>query len=199
MKAVRRAAASLLLPLLLATGLTSCSASADPEPPPRPAAPPPSGPAPSRSGDPTDSAWVQLMIPMDEQAVALLAMAAKKTSDPPLRSWANRLRMAQNSELTALRGLRDRMGLPATDVHAGHNMPGMVTADDLLEARAAEGGAFDRMLVAQIRDHLRQSAQVSRSETTAGTRADARERARALVTARESQLADLDALAVNGG
>lgn len=199
MKAVRRAAASLLLPLILATGLTSCNASDAPEPPPRPAGPPASGPAPSRSGDPTDSAWVQLMIPMDDQAVALLAMAERRTADPRLRSWATRLRTAQDAELTALRGLRDRMGLPATDVHAGHNMPGMVTADDLVEARAAEGDAFDRLLVAQIRDHLRQSAQVSRSETTAGTRADAKERAKALVTARESQLADLDALAVNGG
>ncbi|MET7366344.1 DUF305 domain-containing protein [Streptomyces sp. NPDC005566] len=199
MKAPRPAAASLLLPLLLATSLTSCSASAGPEPPSRPAASPSSGTAPSLSGDPTDSAWVQLMIPMDEQAVALLAMAAKKAADPRVRSWATRLRTAQDAELASLRGLRDRMGLPATDVHAGHNMPGMVTADDLVTAAAAEGGTFDRLLVAQIRDHLRQSAQVSRSETTAGTRADARERAGALVTARERQLADLDALAGNGG
>lgn len=139
------------------------------------------------------------MIPMDEQAVALLALATKKATDPRLRSWATRLRTAQGAELTALRGLRDRMGLPATDVHAGHDMPGMVTAEDLEKAGAARGAPFDRFLVAQIREHLRQSAQVSRSETTAGSRTDAKERAGALVAAREGQLADMEALAGNGG
>ncbi|MFD9498122.1 DUF305 domain-containing protein [Streptomyces sp. NPDC060035] len=198
MKAARGAAASLLLPLLLVTGLTSCSASAGPEPASRPSAVPASGGTPAPSGDPTDSAWVQLMIPMDEQAVSLLALAAKKATDPQLRSWATGLRTAQDAELTALRGLRDRMGLPATDVHAGHNMPGMVTAEDLAQAGTAEGAPFDRFLVVQIRDHLRQSAQVSRSEITAGSRTDAKERAKALVTAREGQLAVMDALAGNG-
>lgn len=201
MKAPRRAGALLLLPLLpllLVTALTSCSASADPQAPSRPAAVPPSAGTPASSGDPTDSAWVQLMIPMDEQAVALLALGARKAADPRLRSWAALLRTDQDTELTALRGLRDRMGLPATNVHAGHDMPGMVTAADLEKAGAAQGTPFDRFLVAQIHDHLRQSAQVSRSEITAGSRTDAKERARTLVTAREGQLAAMDVLAGNG-
>ena len=157
-------------------------------------------PAPSRtptaaaSADATDSAWVQLMIPMNEQAVVLLDLAAERSTVPRLRSWAARLRGAQTTELLSLRELRDRMGLPDTDVHEGHDMPGMVTADDFESAREAEGAAFDRLVVALIRDHLRRSEQVSRSETTAGGRADARARARKLVTARGEQLAALTAL-----
>ncbi|MDX3610689.1 DUF305 domain-containing protein, partial [Streptomyces sp. FL06-04B] len=60
--------------------------------------------------------------------------------------------------------------------------------------RAAEGPSFDRLVLAQIRDHLRQSAQVSRSEITSGGRADARKLAAALVTARERSLAELERL-----
>uniref|UniRef100_A0AAU3GPH5 DUF305 domain-containing protein n=1 Tax=Streptomyces sp. NBC_01401 TaxID=2903854 RepID=A0AAU3GPH5_9ACTN len=186
--------------LLLLTVLTSCAPDGE-----RPtesrtvpsrttAAPSPSVDPASPSGDPTDSAWVQLMIPMDEGAVTLLDLAGRKASDPRLPPWAARLRTAQAAELAELRGLRDRMGLPETDVHKGHDMPGMVTAQDLQDARTAEGAAFDRLLVTQIHDHLRQSQQVSRSEATAGTRPEATARAQTLATARGKQLATLTAL-----
>ncbi|MFF1460321.1 DUF305 domain-containing protein [Streptomyces sp. NPDC058330] len=193
MNAARRTGTSLLLGLALLTGTAACSAEPAPGPgaaaPPRPTA---TAAAPTPSGDPTDSAWLQLMIPMDEGAVALLDLAAAKSSDPALRSFSARLRAAHRTELTALTGLRERMGLPDTDVHKGHEMPGMVTATDLERADAAEGAAFDRLLGTEIRDHLRQSAQVSRSETTAGGSAEAKERATALVAAREDQLAELE-------
>ncbi|WP_031080916.1 DUF305 domain-containing protein [Streptomyces sp. NRRL WC-3549] len=194
MNAVRHTAASLLFGLALLTGTTACSTGPAAGPgttaPPGPAA----TPAPGPSSDPTDAAWVQLMIPMDEGAVALLDLAAEKATDPRLRSYSARLRTAQETELTALRGLRERMGLPDTDVHEGHEMPGMVTATDLERADATGGAAFDRLLATELRDHLRQSAQVSRSETTAGGSAEAKERATALVAAREEQLTGLEAV-----
>ncbi|WP_329041809.1 DUF305 domain-containing protein [Streptomyces sp. NBC_00178] len=187
--AARRTAAALLLLVLL----TSCTGNAGPEPG-HGAGPPPTTAAPAPSGHPTDAAWVQLMVPMDEQAVVLLGLAAREATGPGLRPWAARLRAELASELGDLRRLRDRMGLPDTDLHKGHDMPGMVTDQDLDDARAARGSAFDSLLVAQMHDHLRQSAQVSRSEVTAGTRAEARERAGTLVTARGGQLAALAAL-----
>lgn len=185
----RRITALLLLPLLLTACTGGGGQRADPG-----AGPPRTTAGPASSAAPTDSAWVQLMIPMDEQALALLDLAARKATDPRLRGWAAGLRTAQAGELTALRGLRDRMGLPDTDLHKGHDMPGMVTAEDLADARAAEGSSFDALLVTGIQAHLRQSEQVSRSETAAGGDPEARERARALVAARGKQLAALTAL-----
>ncbi|NEA16177.1 DUF305 domain-containing protein [Streptomyces halstedii] len=197
MNALRRTAAPLLLGLVVLTGPVACSTGPAPDPGPAPRRPASaSAPAPSRgpAADPTDTGWLQLMIPMDEGAAALLDLAARKTTDPALRSFAARLRTAHEDELTALRGLRQRMGLPDTDVHQGHEMPGMVTATDLERARAAEGEAFDRLLVTEIRDHLRQSAQVSRSEATAGRAAEAKERATALAAAHEDRLSELEGL-----
>ncbi|MET9805041.1 DUF305 domain-containing protein [Streptomyces halstedii] len=197
MNALRRTAAPLLLGLVVLTGPVACSTGPAPDPGPAPRRPASaSAPTPSRgpAADPTDTGWLQLMIPMDEGAAALLDLAARKTTDPALRSFAARLRTAHEDELTALRGLRQRMGLPDTDVHQGHEMPGMVTATDLERARAAEGDAFDRLLVTEIRDHLRQSAQVSRSEATAGRAAEAKERATALAAAHEDRLSELEGL-----
>ncbi len=199
----RRAVVLVLLGALGPTGAVGCSSE---DSAPRtaevresaPGAPPASSvtgsATPAATATTTDVGWVQLMTPMNQQAVKLLTLAAERAAEPRVRAFAVRLRTGQESELGRLRTLLTRMGLPLTDVHAGHDMPGMVTARDLERARAAEGPAFDRLVLVRIRDHLRQSAQVSRSEITAGGRADARELAAALVTAREASLAELERL-----
>ncbi|MEU0359447.1 DUF305 domain-containing protein [Streptomyces cyaneofuscatus] len=183
-----------LLVLLALTASAGCSTAT--EPAPRPSAVRNTAPAPaaSASGTPTDAAWVQLMTPMNERAVALLALAADRATEPRVRAFATRLRGDQEAELGRLRPLLARMGLPRTDVHTGHAMPGMVTESDLAAAKAADGAAFDRLFLTRFRDHLRHSAQVSRSEMTAGARADAKRLAAALVTAREAALTELEAL-----
>ncbi|MCD9901311.1 DUF305 domain-containing protein [Streptomyces sp. MT29] len=183
-----------LLVLLALTASAGCSTAT--EPAPRPSAVCNTAPAPSASasGTPTDAAWVQLMTPMNEKAVALLTLAADRATEPRVRAFATRLRGDQEAELGRLRPLLARMRLPDTDVHAGHDMPGMVTGSDLAAAEAAEGAAFDRLFLTRIRDHLRHSTQVSRSEISAGARADAKRLAAALVTARQAALTELEAL-----
>ncbi|WP_411080464.1 DUF305 domain-containing protein [Streptomyces sp. cmx-18-6] len=185
-----------MLALLALLGLTASAGCSSPTEPATASAT--AAPSASTDAAPTDAAWVQLMTPMNEKAVALLALAADRAAEPRLRAFATRLRSAQEGELGRLRPLLARMGLPDTDVHAGHDMPGMVTEQDLEAAEAAEGAAFDRLLLARIRDHLRQSAQVSRSEIAAGERADAKRLAAALVTAREAALTELEGLPVAG-
>ncbi|MFB7968064.1 DUF305 domain-containing protein [Streptomyces rubiginosohelvolus] len=191
-----RAAVLVLLGALALGGAAGCSPAAESAPRSAQAreSPPTRTPTATSASTATDVGWVQLMTPMNQQAVKLLTLAAERAAEPRVRDFAVRLRTGQEAELVRLRALLTRMGLPGTDVHAGHDMPGMVTVRDLEAARAAEGPAFDRLVLAQIRDHLRQSAQVSRSETTSGGRADARELAAALVTARETSLAELERL-----
>ncbi|MFH9560278.1 DUF305 domain-containing protein [Streptomyces globisporus] len=189
---LRRAAGLVLLGALVLGGTAGCSPTADSAPRTAQARKSPPAGAPTVTSTATDVGWVQLMTPMNQQAVKLLALAAERAAEPRVRDFAERLRTGQEAELVCLRALLTRMGLPGTDVHAGHDMPGMVTVRDLEAARAAEGPAFDRLVLVQIRDHLRQSAQVSRSEITSGGRADARELAAALVTARETSLAELE-------
>ncbi|MFD9850348.1 DUF305 domain-containing protein [Streptomyces parvus] len=197
---LRRAAALVLLGALALGGAAGCSTAADsaPRTPQEQAQESsPTGtttPTSASASTATDVGWVQLMTPMNQQAVKLLTLTSTRAAEPRVRDFAVRLRTGQEAELDRLHGLLTRMGLPGTDVHAGHDMPGMVTVRDLEAARAAEGPAFDRLVLVQIRDHLRQSAQVSRSEITSGRRADARELAAALVTAREASLAELERL-----
>lgn len=188
MKAVRGTAAALLV-LLAVPG---CSAATPASTPVRtsPVSTPVNTPVQTPSGA-TDAAWLQLMTPMNEGAVELLTMAADRATDSGLRSWATDLAASHRAELEQMRPLLRQLGLPATNVHEGHEMPGMVTPGDLAQARAAKGAAFEKVVVVQIREHLEHSARVSRSEVDAGSEAAAKKLAASLV---EARAAELDAL-----
>ncbi|MET4926745.1 DUF305 domain-containing protein [Streptomyces sp. PSRA5] len=186
MKAVHATAAALVA-LLVVTGCSST---------PEPKTDAPASPTPVRTASgATDAAWIQLMTPMNEGAVELLTMAADRSTDPRLRSWANDLAAAHRAELGRMRPLLKQLGLPATNVHEGHEMPGMVTPGDLAQARAAKGAAFEKVFVVQIREHLEHSARVSRSEIDAGSEAAAKKLAAALVEARRGELDGLERVA----
>ncbi|AQU66899.1 DUF305 domain-containing protein [Streptomyces niveus] len=190
MKAVRGTAAALLA-LLVVTGCSSApSVDKKPAAASTPVQPSPVG---TLSGA-TDAAWIQLMTPMNEGAVELLTLAADRVTDPALRGWASDLAGAHRAELGRMRPLLKELGLPSTNVHEGHEMPGMVTPGDLTQARAAEGAAFEKVFVIQIREHLEHSARVSRSEVDAGSEAAARKLAASLVEARRGELAGLERL-----
>lgn len=188
MKAVRGTAAALLA-LLAVTGCSTTPASTPvrTNPAGTPVGTSAATPVSTPSGA-TDAAWLQLMTPMNEGAVELLTMAADRATDPGLRSWATDLAAAHRAELDRMRPLLRKLGLPATNVHEGHEMPGMVTPGDLAQARAAKGAAFEKVVVVQIREHLEHSARVSRSEIDAGSEAAAKKLAAALVEARADEL-----------
>ncbi|MEV6424600.1 DUF305 domain-containing protein [Streptomyces sp. NPDC051662] len=179
----------LSLPLLSSSG---CSPTAE-----RPATvDSSSSPAPSSSAPftATDSGWIQLMTPMNEQAGRLLALASARESAPPLSSWAAALAKEHRTELTQFRRLLGRMGLPDTNVHEGHDMPGMVTEADLDRARGLTGAEFDGFVRQEIRAHLEQSRRVSRSESRAGGGEEAKRLAARIADARAEQLKTLSSL-----
>ncbi|MET9664695.1 DUF305 domain-containing protein [Streptomyces sp. NPDC006475] len=128
---------------------------------------------------------------MNNQALELLTLVGGRGGDPALKAWAASLAVGHRAELGRLNALLDRIGLPRTDVHAGHDMPGMVTAADLGRARTLRGAAFDSFLGRELRAHLEQSARVSLSESRGGTGAEARRLAADLAAAHTGALEGL--------
>ncbi|GAA3801215.1 hypothetical protein GCM10022226_21130 [Sphaerisporangium flaviroseum] len=191
---MRAAAAGALLAVSLITG---CAA-ATPAPGARPAsggttATVPSAAAVTAPGGfgPTDIAWVELMIPMNEQTLRLLAMVPERSTDPGVERLASQIRTTHRAELVRLRQLLLRAGVPLTNPHKGHNMPGMVTADELRAIGETRGSAFDRLFTENMGEHLRQSALVSRGEQSSGTSEDTKALAATVERTRTAQLADL--------
>ncbi|MFC8128109.1 DUF305 domain-containing protein [Streptomyces sp. NPDC057302] len=150
---------------------------------------------PTASGSPslpgataTDTGWIQLVIPMDDQAEQLLALAVDRASAPDLATWAAASSKQHRTELSLLRPLLRRMGLPGTNVHEGHDMPGMVTEADLARGRRLTGPAFDRFVLRQLRDHLSHSRRVSRSAARSAGSGEVRRLAARIADTRADQL-----------
>lgn len=159
-----------------------------------PAAPaPPPGPGPgSGAFNPTDIAWLQLTVPMTENAVTAAHLATDHAASTAVRSAASALEPAQDGFLTRLRAARDRAGLPAGNVHSGHQMPGMITEADLVALRTSHGGDFDQRLVALLRAHSKQIVVLAKGEQTSGADPATQALAQDLATAatREAEVLD---------
>ncbi|MFC7977686.1 DUF305 domain-containing protein [Streptomyces cinereoruber] len=121
------------------------------------------GPPRAAAFNATDTAWIQLMIPMNERARLLTGLASSRTADPALADLATRTGTRLERELADLRALLDLSGTPDTRPHEGHDMPGMVGLDTLRKAEKAKGEQFERILTDGLRAHPAQPENSARA------------------------------------
>lgn len=181
-------AALAVAAILAVAALTACTAE-----PPAATAPAATAPAAATTGEfgGTDIAWVQLMIPMDEQLLPVLDLVPRRSTDPALTRLATQLRSRYTGEIRQLRALRARAGLDDSNPHAGHKMPGLVDADTLAAIGGVGGTEFDRKVAECLRAHLEQLANLARSELTNGTSESVKDLARQVADSRTAGLAAL--------
>ncbi|GAA1019748.1 DUF305 domain-containing protein [Acrocarpospora pleiomorpha] len=175
---MRRAAIAVILSVLVA----GC---AKPDPPAA------AEPVVSSTFNATDVAWLQLLIPMTEQALALLGSAPQRTSNAQVIQLAATMNGEHTAQLTQLRELLRRAGVPETDIHDGHDLPGIVTPDDLLIVNKTTGATFDRLFAEHVSDYLRQSVLVAKGEQTSGADRETKAFAVTMAKARTDELAEL--------
>ncbi|MFI6268010.1 DUF305 domain-containing protein [Micromonospora zamorensis] len=160
------------------------------------AAAPPAGPAPTASVvlNSTDDAFIQLLIPMNEGALALIDHVDSRSAraDPSLRALLNDLRAAHQAELRDLRGLLAAGNVAEQNIHEGHQMPGMVTDASLAELRAAPDTEVPSRAAALVRAHLAQTVVLCRGEQTAGGSPELKALAGRMQQARAAELSALD-------
>jgi uncharacterized protein (DUF305 family) len=142
----------------------------------------------------TDLAWVEINIAMNEQLLPLLALAPTKTSDADVKTYASQVDAFSGQELTTLRQLRDLAKLPTENPHEGMPMPGMVTPEQVVAAKAATGAAFDKLLLQHVRAHLEQGTSLAKSEEKAGVEPQTLALAKQVLTNRATALKQLDML-----
>ncbi|MEU7841359.1 DUF305 domain-containing protein [Micromonospora sp. NPDC049114] len=167
-----RARAALLTTAVLLAGCAG-GTPADSAGPPTvaPAASTPSSVGSAGSFSPTDIAWLQLTAAMTDRLLPVLDLVPTRTTDPAWRRLAADVRASNRSDLTRSRQLLREAGAPTTNPHEGHDMPGMITTDELTALRSATGTTFHRLLAAHLRAYLTQTVRVATAELkTASTR-----------------------------
>ncbi|MFJ5833634.1 DUF305 domain-containing protein [Streptomyces sp. NPDC093089] len=155
---------------------------------------PVTGPPRTAAFNATDTAWIQLMIPMTERAHLLTTLAPTRTTDPTVANLASRTGTRLEHEQALLRALLELSGIPDTHPHEGHDMPGMVSLGTLTKARAATGREFDRLLTDGLRAHFAQSGTLCASEQASGSADEAKALAATVAGSAAERLAELSAL-----
>jgi uncharacterized protein (DUF305 family) len=185
--------APIAVALLLVALVSGCGASSAASPPP---APPPAATVVETDPafNPTDLAWIELMIPMDEQLLRVLATASHQAVSPAVRRFATSLVTGHQAELTQLIALRTRSKAPTANQHEGHDMPGMMTEPEVVALSNTKGAAFDPLFKKNLEEHLEQSIIVARSIRTAGQEPAVKKLAASIETTRASQLKTLATL-----
>lgn len=158
--------------------------------------PPASTPVPTaeQAFNPTDLAWVELMVPMDEQLLRVLGLATRQAADPAVRKLAAQVSAGHRAELAQLVALRTEGGAPTTNLHEGHDMPGMMTEPEIVALSKTRGADFDRIFEKNLKEHLDQSIVVARGIATAGKEPAVKKLAASIETSRATQLKQLAAL-----
>ncbi|MFD9700172.1 DUF305 domain-containing protein [Lentzea sp. NPDC059081] len=111
----------------------------------------------------TDLAFVDLVIPQNESALAALALARPGSA---LRPVADRVAATYQAELVRLRDVLARAGRPESDQHEGHDMPGMITAAEL--ASLEHSPDADEQLRTLLRTQFEEARTVARAELASG-------------------------------
>ncbi|MEU8301790.1 DUF305 domain-containing protein [Micromonospora sp. NPDC048909] len=161
-----------------------------------PATAPPAVPTASPTGpfSPTDVAWLQLTVAMTERVLPVLDLVPNGTTDPDWRRLAAQVEAGHRADLTRSRRLLAESGAPATNPHEGHDMPGMVTAEELAALRSATGAPFERLVARHLRAHLAQSVRMAGAAQRAGAHPATTALAAAVARDGTAELARLDRL-----
>ncbi|MEU8425004.1 DUF305 domain-containing protein [Micromonospora sp. NPDC048835] len=148
----------------------------------------------ARAFSPTDIAWLQLTAAMTQRLLPVLDLVPTHTTDPTWQRLAAQVQASTRADLTRSRHLLTEAGAPTTNPHEGHDMPGMITADELAALRSATGKTFQRLLAAHLRAHLAQAVKIAAAEQRAGVHPDTTALAAAVIRAGDGDLARLDQL-----
>ncbi|MET7669644.1 DUF305 domain-containing protein [Micromonospora luteifusca] len=196
MRTLVSASMSLFLAALLVTACATGSPTTT-APPTAAAAGPSGSVSPSGSASlfsPTDVAWLQLTVAMNERLLPVLDMVPNRTTDPAWRTFAARLGTAHRADLSTARRLLAESGAPATNPHEGHDMPGMVTEQELTTLRSATAVAFERLAGQHVRAHLQQAVRIATAEQRNGVYPATTALATEVVRAGDAELTRLDRL-----
>ncbi|GIG10845.1 DUF305 domain-containing protein [Catellatospora coxensis] len=142
----------------------------------------------------TDVAWTQLMIALDERMLAALRLAPQRTGDKDLGTFAADVARRHEAEVVRLRELLQATGMPESNPHEGHDMPGMITKENLALLAGRSGAEFDAMLADSLRAHFEQCRMLAGSEQSAGADPAVKALAASVETTRQADLDQLAAL-----
>ena len=156
-------------------------------------APSTSAPAAATDHNAADVTFAQMMIPHHAQAVEMSEMVLQKKDIPAsVTDLAARIKAAQAPEIETMTGWLKSWNEPT--MPSGHSMEGMVGEEDMKQLEAAQGTEAAKLFLSQMVAHHEGAVTMAKTEGTAGKNADAVSLSKAIVTAQEAEIQEMQKL-----
>ncbi|MFF4443686.1 DUF305 domain-containing protein [Streptomyces sp. NPDC001502] len=155
--------------------------------------------APARQGDhnAADTVFAQGMIPHHRQAVEMAGLAAARAESAEVKQLAEEVQKAQDPEIKTLSGWLTAWGekIPAAGGdHGGHDMSGMMTAEEMRQLTASSGKAFDTAFLRMMVKHHEGAVAMAKTEQADGAYRPAEDMAAAIITSQSAEIARMNTL-----
>ncbi|MFB6725808.1 DUF305 domain-containing protein [Kribbella sp. NPDC056345] len=145
-----------------------------------------------------DVTFATQMIPHHQQAVQMADMAGYTATNPEVKKFATAVKAAQDPEIKTLTAWLTKWGKPVpTPAHGGHGsheMPGMMTEDELSALGNAKGRQFDRQWAQLMIDHHQGAVTMAKTEQSTGKYPEAVALARKIQSDQTREIAALQQL-----
>ncbi|GLV95142.1 MULTISPECIES: DUF305 domain-containing protein [Streptomyces] len=159
----------------------------------------PAASAPAQQGDhnAADVTFAQGMIPHHRQAIEMADLAATRAESADVKKLAGEIKKAQDPEIKTLSGWLTSWGeqVPAEGQgHGGHDMSGMMSAEEMKQLESSSGKAFDTAFLTMMVKHHEGAVAMAKTEQSDGTYQPAKDMAGAIITSQSAEIAQMNTL-----
>ncbi|MEU3641971.1 DUF305 domain-containing protein [Lentzea sp. NPDC034063] len=139
-----------------------------------------------------DVTFAQGMVPHHEQALEMAKLVPSRSSDDKVRSLASRIEKAQGPEIAQMNEWLQQWG--AEQDHAGHDMTGMMSQDDMAKLERSSGAEFDRLWLDMMIKHHEGAVKMAKTELAQGEDDKAKKLAQAIIDGQQQEITEMKAL-----
>ncbi|MGW9158337.1 MULTISPECIES: DUF305 domain-containing protein [unclassified Microbacterium] len=152
------------------------------------------GSSPSAGVDDADVMFASMMIVHHEQAIEMSdVVLAASGIDPAVTELAQRIKAAQGPEIEQLEDWLDEWGVSSDDRDASgmDHGDGMMSAEDLVALRDADGPEASRLFLEQMIMHHEGAVEMAQTQVDEGSDPEAVELAQAIIDAQTEEIQEM--------
>lgn len=178
--------AALVILLISALVTTACTSESD------------SSTTDSDKHNGADVTFATAMIPHHQQAIEMADMALEQAQDPQVTELAEQIKDAQQPEIDQLTEWLTTWDEPvpsdSAGGHSGHDMSGMMSAEDMVMLQQASGAEFDTMWLEMMIEHHKGAVEMAQTEQSEGAYPAAIEMAEQIISSQQEEIDEMEQL-----
>ncbi|WP_374777420.1 DUF305 domain-containing protein [Streptomyces sp. NBC_01310] len=144
-----------------------------------------------------DVAFAQGMIPHHRQAIEMADLAATRAESADVKKLAGEIKKAQDPEIKTLSGWLTSWGEQVSAEgggHGGHDMSGMMSAEEMKQLESSSGKAFDTAFLQLMVKHHEGAVAMAKTEQSDGKYQPAKDMAAAIITSQSAEITRMKTL-----